>query len=188
MSSSILCIILCAVIWIVNGVFVGEGLRKGIVSEVFIHSGFILFFSLLALELTRGHMGLWHHFSLHWLRIIGNILYVPSAVLVIASLISLKHKGRPESADPTSTSVFVDTGIYSIVRQPMTLGMGIWSVALVCIFQSLLSLLLGGAALFLFWMSAQKEATYNLKKFGGDYLQYMHRVPMWNLFKGLKKK
>jgi protein-S-isoprenylcysteine O-methyltransferase Ste14 len=188
MSNSVLCLVICACIGIVNGVFIVEGLRKGIVSEVFIHSGFILFFSLLALELTLGNMGLWPRLGLHWLRMIGNILYVPSAVLVIASLISLKHKGRPESADPTSTSVFVDTGIYRIIRQPMTLGMGIWSIALIFIFQSFLSLFFGGMSLFCFWMSARKEATYNLKKFGDDYLHYMRRVPMWNLFKGLKKK
>jgi len=100
----------------------------------------------------------------------------------------LKHKGNPENGELDATTAFVDSSIYGIVRQPMTLGMAIWSIALVLVFQSLLSLLLGLVCVFCFWLSATKEAEHNISKFGEAYKEYMQRVPMWNVFSGLLKR
>jgi len=36
-------------------------------------------------------------------------------------------------------------------------------------------------------MGARKEAKYNIKKFGDDYREYVKKVPMWNVLKGLRK-
>jgi len=130
---------------------------------------------------------LWTQFDILWLQIIGLILYVPSGILVFGSMFKLKHKGKPDTADPTSTTTFVDTGVYRIVRQPMTLGMAIWSIALILVFQSILSIILGVLSFFCFWMSARKEVEYNTRKFGNEYREYMKRVPMWNIFKRLRK-
>ena len=124
---------------------------------------------MLTLELTIGIRGAWTHLGISWLGLIGWILYIPSAYLVIASMHALKHKGKPETADPTATTTFIDIGVYSVVRQPMTLGMAIWSVALILVFQSILAVILGIVSLFCFWMSARKEAEYNIRKFGDKY-------------------
>jgi len=35
-------------------------------------------------------------------------------------------------------------------------------------------------------MGATKEDEFNIKEFGDDYKEYMHKVPMWNVFKRLK--
>jgi len=107
--------------------------------------------------------------------------------LVAASKKALKTRGKPESADLTATTTFVDTGIYSIVRQPMTLGMAIWSVALILVFQSILAIILGVISIICFWMSARKEGEYDIGKFGDKYREYIKRTPMWNIFKGLRK-
>lgn len=87
------------------------------------HTGLGFFFTLLTLELTLGELGIWMQFDILWLQVIGYILYIPSAILVFGSMLELKRKGKPETADPTATTTFVDTGVYHVVRQPMTLEM-----------------------------------------------------------------
>ena len=41
--------------------------------------------------------------------------------------------------------------------------------------------------IFCLWMASKKEDGFNMKKFGADYEEYMKKVPMWNVFKGLRK-
>lgn len=183
----ILCVGICAVIWIVNGKWVVQAVRKRVTSEIYMHIGLGIFFSLPTAELTLGTLKLWVRLNIFWLQAIGLLLYIPSAFLLAASMYALKHKGRPKTADPTATTTFVDTGVYSVVRQPMTLGMAIWSVALILAFQSPVAVVLGMVSLFCFWMSARKESEYNIRKFGGDYKKYIKKAPMWNIFKGLRK-
>lgn len=183
----ILCVAIFTVIWIVNGRWLRQAVRKRIASEIYIHIGLGIFFTLLTLELSLGIFKLWPRLDILWLQVIGLVLYVPSAYLVTASMHALKHKGRPETSDPTATTTFIDTGVYGIIRQPLTLGMAIWSVAFMLAFQSILAILLAGVSLFCFWISARKESEYNIRKFGGEYRKYMKRVPMWNVFKGLRK-
>ena len=137
--------------------------------------------------MTLGTFKLWARLDIFWLEVIGLALYIPSAYLVAASMHALKHKGRPKTTDPTATTTFIDTGVYGVVRQPMTLGMAIWSIAFMLAFQSILAVVLGTVSLFCFWISAKKEAEYNIKKFGVEYKEYMKKVPMWNFFKGLRK-
>jgi protein-S-isoprenylcysteine O-methyltransferase Ste14 len=77
--------------------------------------------------------------------------------------------------------------MYSLIRQPITLGMAIWSVALISVFQSIPSIVLGASSMLCFWMSARKEAEYNVRKFGDRYKTYMKMVPMWNIIGGLRR-
>jgi len=37
-------------------------------------------------------------------------------------------------------------------------------------------------------MAAKKEDEFNVKKFGNTYNEYMKKIPMWNVFKGLRRK
>jgi protein-S-isoprenylcysteine O-methyltransferase Ste14 len=187
MAGIYLCISICAIIWIVNGIWLIQAIKERLTSEIYMHTGLGIFFSLLALELTIGLRGAWTHFEISWLKVIGWILYIPSAILVFGSIIELKHKGKPKSADFTATTTFIDSGIYSFFRQPMTLGVAIWSIALILVFQSILAVILGSVSLFCFWMSAEKESEYNIRKFGDAYKEYMKKVPMWNILKGLGK-
>ena len=120
-----------------------------------------------------------------WLQILGFILYIPAFVLIAASVFALNQKGQ--ASDLTETEVFIDTGIYGIIRQPMTLGCAIWSIALILVFRSGLSLILGLLCGVLFWMAARTEDEYDIRKFGDQYREYVERVPMWNVFKGLSR-
>jgi protein-S-isoprenylcysteine O-methyltransferase Ste14 len=36
-------------------------------------------------------------------------------------------------------------------------------------------------------MASRKEDEFNMKKFGDKYKEYAKKVPMWNIFKGLRK-
>jgi len=69
----------------------------------------------------------------------------------------------------------------------MTLGMAIWSIASVLVFQSILSIILCVPSALCFWLSARKDVANNIKKFGADYEEYMKKVPIWNIFGSLRK-
>ena len=183
MQRYLLCIAISGVVWIINGRWLVHAVRKRITSEIYIHTGAGLFFSLLVLELTLGPFRLWPRIDILWIQILGFALYVPSGYLVAASFHALHSKGKSESADPTATTTFVDSGIYGIVRQPMTLGMAIWSIALILVFQSSLAIILGIISIVCFWLSARKESEYDISKFGEKYREYMRKTPMWNVFR-----
>ncbi len=184
----ILCVSICAIIWIVNGRWIIQAMREHVTSEIYMHIGLGIFFTLLTLELTLGTFKLWKQLNMLWLTVVGLLLYIPSGYLVAASMHALKHRGKPKTADFTTSTTFIDTGIYGLVRQPMTLGMAIWSIAFMLVFQSILAVILGAVSLFCFWMSARKESEYNMRKFGNAYEGYMEKVPMWNIFKGIGKR
>jgi protein-S-isoprenylcysteine O-methyltransferase Ste14 len=182
MAGVYVCIAVCIVIWVVNGICIIHGIREHFASEIYMHTGLGTFLTLLAIELIVGIYGAWSHLDIFWLAVIGWILYIPSVVLLLSSMIALKRKGKSKGADFTDTTSFINSGIYKIVRQPMTLGLAVWSVALVFVFQSIIAIVLGLTSLFCFWMSARKESEYNIKKFGDAYKEYMKKVPMWNIF------
>jgi protein-S-isoprenylcysteine O-methyltransferase Ste14 len=185
----LLVVVICALIWLVNGRWLLHAARDRIISEIYMHTGLGLFFTLLTLELALGLAGAWMHYELWWLEVIGLLLYIPAGILVFGSLLELKRKGRPDAStgDFTATTTLIDTGLYGIIREPMTLGMAIWSVALVLAFQSLIALLLGALASGCFWMAARTEDEYNIRKFGDAYKGYRQRVPLWNVFRRRKK-
>jgi protein-S-isoprenylcysteine O-methyltransferase Ste14 len=65
--------------------------------------------------------------------------------------------------------------------------MAIWSFALILVFQPISSIILGISVIFCCWMSARREAEYNIRKLGDKYKEYIRKVPMWNIFKGIRK-
>ena len=182
MSRIVFCLVIIFFVWIINGKFISQGLKKKIWSEFFIHIGFGLIFTLLMSEIMLNTFQIWKHGDIELLKIIGYVLFVPSIYFVFTSVTMLKTKGNPIGSDRYGTTQLVDQGIYSIIRQPMTLGMAIWSLALILIFQSVFSLVLGVVVIFFFWMSARMELNYNIRKFGDRYRKYAEKVPMWNFF------
>ena len=150
------------------------------------HFGLGIFFTLLTLELMFGNAGAWMRSDNWWLEIIGFLLFIPSGILVFGAMYELKRKGQSKTGDFTATNALIDTGLYGVISQPMTLGMAIWSIALIILFQSLVSLVLGVVSFLCFWMSARTEDEYNIRKFGDAYKEYSRRVPLWNLIKGLR--
>lgn len=178
-----LCIGICAIIWFVNGICIIHAIREKVSSEFYMHTGLSIFFCVMVLELTIGNNGAWNRLDSLWLKIIGFVLYLPSAFLVISSIIALRHRGKSKGADFTESTIIIREGIYGRIRQPMTLGLTIWSIAFILVFQSVPAVILCIISIFCFWMAARKESIYNIRKFGDNYESYMKHVPMWNLFR-----
>ena len=177
-----LCIGLLAVIWIFNGYSIVHALRKKITAELYMHAGMGIFFSVMVLELTIGNAGAWESLDSLWLQVLGLVLYLPSGYLVITSVIALRHRGKARGTDFTESTELIKEGLYGRIRQPMSLGLAIWSLAFILVFQSVPATILSFISLFCFWMAARTESEHNTRKFGKEYKEYMDKVPMWNFF------
>ena len=184
----VICIGLCTIVWIVNMKEIIHAVKNRMPSEIFIHTGLGLFFSIMIIEWTLATFNYWERLDIFWIKIIGFILFIPSAYFEWTSHEMLKHEANPKGGKLDATTVLVDSGIYGIVRQPMTLGMAVWSIALIFVFQSVLSLILGFACVLCFWLSAKKEGEHNISKFGEAYKEYIQKVPMWNVISGVTKQ
>jgi protein-S-isoprenylcysteine O-methyltransferase Ste14 len=137
------------------------------------HGGTGLFFTALFLSLGLERTG--DIADIVWLKIIGFVLFIPGAILIISAVIAAA-RGR-----------LVKSGISSIVRHPMYLGTALAALALMLVFQSILSIVLGIIAIVLLWMAGTLEDAYNIERFGDSYRKYMKSVPRWNAFQGLQK-
>lgn len=175
---------LLGLIWAFNLRFLIDGLRRGLRCEVFMHLGLALFLSIPVIELALGGAAPWRHLDSRAARLVGLLLYLPAAALVAAAMASLAGAGRARQL--TESERLVSTGVFALVRQPMTLGIALWCLALVLVFQSLFSLCLAAAAAALMWLAARSETELNRRKFGAEYERYALRVPMWNIFRGLR--
>ena len=158
-------------------------IRKRIACEIYEAIGLGGFFTLLVLGIG-GQLSYHHILSL---RIIGFILYLPAAFFVFSAFANLKGRGKPENGWE-ETTVVIDQGIFRLVRHPLYLGTAIWTVAVIFLFPSVSSIILGVACIFCFGMASRKEDRFNLEKFGEPYRRYMQKVPRWNFFQTLGRR
>ncbi len=180
----------CVAIWVINGRHITQSIKRRLINDVYAHVGLGIFFTLTTLEYTLSGTEVWKQWHISWLRILGFALYAPSAILVFGSIIQLHHKGQAGQENALSehgTTVVVTSGVYRLVQHPMWLGMIIWSIALSAISQSVIGIAMGVVAANLFRMAAIKEREFNIKRFGEPYREYIKKVPMWNIFRGLRR-
>jgi protein-S-isoprenylcysteine O-methyltransferase Ste14 len=137
------------------------------------HGGTGFFFTALFLSLGLDQTG--DITDIVWLKIIGFVFLIPAAILIISAVIAVARG---------SLAKF---GISGIVRHPMYLGTALAAFALMLIFQSILSIVLGIIAIAFLWMASTLEDAYNIERFGESYKKYMKSVPRWNVFNGLLK-
>jgi len=174
--------IICAGMWIaiIFGWLIPV-IRKRMVQEIYMACGLGVYFSLILLGWA------WKTIDIRPLLYIGYTLIVLGIAFVISSFVSLKYRGKPESGWETTT-VLIDSSVFGIVRHPLYLGSAISMTGVILVIQSVLSTILGLVAIFCFWMASRKEDVFNIEKFGDTYKDYMRRVPMWNVFQGLRKR
>lgn len=174
--------IICAGMWIaiIFGWLIPV-IRKRMVQEIYMACGLGVYFSLILLGWV------WKTIDIRPLLYIGYTLIVLGIAFVISSFVSLKYRGKPESGWET-TAVLIDSGVFGIVRHPLYLGSAISMTGVILVIQSVPSTILGLVAIFCFWMASRKEDVFNIEKFGDTYKDYMRRVPMWNVFQGLRKR
>jgi len=154
-------------------------IRKRMVGEIFEACGLGLYIT----QIFWSHY--WLMLDIPVLRVVGFVLFLPAAFFVGASFMTLKAKGKPTDSWESTTAI-IESGVYRLTRHPMYLGTAIWSLALVLVIQSLISVMLASVILFCLWMASQKEEEFNLTKFGEEYRKYLDSVPRWNFFKGMK--
>jgi len=121
------------------------------------------------------------------LQVIGIVLICITIALALITFVTLKIKGKPKKGFE-NTTVLIEGTIFGVIRHPLYLGFTFWGIGQILAIQSIFSVVLGIIAVFCSWMAAKKEDEFNLKKFGNSYREYMKKIPMWNVFKGLRRK
>jgi protein-S-isoprenylcysteine O-methyltransferase Ste14 len=173
--------LVCAVIWLgIIFLWIIPVARKRIIYEIYAACGVGILFSLVVFGNLAAKS------RIRPLVCIGYVFFIPAAVFVISSFISLKHKGKPKSGWEHTTKL-IEGSLYRIVRHPLYLGGALFTIGIVFRVQSIPFIIFGLVAIFCFWMASKKEDEFNIKKFGDDYKEYMAKVPMWNAIRGLKR-
>jgi protein-S-isoprenylcysteine O-methyltransferase Ste14 len=122
------------------------------------HGGTGLFFTALFLSIGLDQTG--DIADITWLKIIGFVLFIPALMLIISAVVAVAR------------GTLAKTGISGIVRHPMYLGTAIAAFALMLVFQSILSIILGVIAIVLLWMASKLEDKYNIERFDDRYKNY----------------
>ena len=117
--------------------------------------------------------------SLSLPSIIGAVLMcLGTTVIVMALGLFRDNKTRPEPWQPASTLVIA--GIYKWTRNPMYLGMAVFSLGMALLFESIPATLLVLLAIAVIdRLVITREEAYLLRRFGDDYRAYRSRVRRW---------
>jgi hypothetical protein len=106
----ILAYMICAAIWLgIIFLWLIPMIKKRIFYEIYVACGLGIMFSLIVLGHLISKRG-----NILPLVYIGYAFYIPAAVFVISSHISLKHKGKPESGWEHTTKL-IESSVYGIV-------------------------------------------------------------------------
>lgn len=117
---------------------------------------------------------------------LGWVVWVPSLVFGWMPMFVLKRKGGVKKGKSyVTTSVLVDSGIYSIVRHPQYTAGILWSLALILISQNWLVTVLGLVVIVLLYIDILKADKNEVEKFGDEYKRYMKKVPRTNFILGI---
>ena len=86
-----------------------------------------------------------------------------------------------------SPTVLVDSGIFSIVRHPIILGVTLMMCASILISQHWLTTIIGVSMIGWIYVTLPKTEEGLILKFGDDYKRYMQKVPRINFVVGVVK-
>jgi len=175
--------IICALIWIGFILhWIISSIPKRRIFEVYAGCSISICLTLLIFGLFG-----WHSKAISQiLQIIGSILICITIALALITFVTFSIKGRPEKGIE-ETTVLIDGTIFGVIRHPLYLGFALWGTGQILVIQNIAATILGIAAIIFSWMASRKEDEFNIKKFGHSYREYMKKVPMWNVFKILKK-
>jgi protein-S-isoprenylcysteine O-methyltransferase Ste14 len=152
-------------------------MKKKFICEISEGFGMAIFFTLIIVG------WLWMGQQIKWLAYVGFALYIPAGLFVVPSFICLKHRGTPKGGWEDTTKL-VDTGVYKITRHPMYFGSALFTLGVVLIQQSIISIILGIIGIILFYITSKGEDKKLIAKFGDAYRKYMKKVPFWPFLKG----
>jgi len=138
---------------------------------------FILFFSVWGIDslsaFTLGISTVLIEFTSLPIRLFPAVFsFIVGAYLTVKSHEAIfgEKGGKPE---------LIDSGVYSLVRHPMYLGILLFCLAFFFVIPSLLSLVVWA----IFFITYDKMVTYEekdlIRLLGGEYIDYKRRVPKW---------
>ncbi len=105
--------------------------------------------------------------------------------LLIAAALLLVWRARIDFTNGSTVTPVVSTGVYAIVRHPMSLAFMLLSLGLAAISQTWLSAALCFVVLFTLYDDLRREEIDTLARYGQDYADYIERVPRLNFSEGL---
>ena len=178
--------IICACIWIGFIVHWTVGsIPKQKYFEVYAGCGIAICLTLLVLGLAGWLQTQTDILALKILKTIGSALYILAIMVAVLSLVTLRLIGKPGTGIE-NTTIFIEKGIFKIIRHPLYLSLALWSISFIFLIQNIPATILGIIALYCFLRAAKQEDEFNMKKFGDVYQQYMDKVPTWNVFRGMR--
>ncbi len=130
-----------------------------------------------------------NHLGIDPLAYLGLVLWGVSAVLGIVPIFTFRrHGGVTEGDSYMKTTKLVEVGIYSIVRHPQATAGLVLVIALVCISQHPISLLVGAVTFGVMYADVVRDDASLVEKFGQEYEGYMERVPRTNFVLGITRR
>jgi protein-S-isoprenylcysteine O-methyltransferase Ste14 len=122
------------------------------------------------------------------LRYLAPLCGIVSLGLMFWPMFTLQRQGQaPPGENYMQATRLVEGGLFAVVRHPQYLGYMGLNLTFILIAQHWLVLLLGLAAIALFYRYARQEEKHLLAKFGRAYEAYMRRVPRFNLLLGIAR-
>ena len=161
-----------------------RGTKKRKRFEIFAEIGIGLFISVIVLGLTSFDNFMLKKAGIAYLQYISIIFFVTGIFLIISSFLSLKRIGKPTSG-LEDTTIMIYKGIFKILRHPLYLGLSLVTIGFLFAYQAFTLIIIGVVAVILFYIASRIEDSYNIKKFGREYVEYMKNVPLWNFLLGI---
>ena len=130
-----------------------------------------------------------NHLGIDPLAYFGLFLWGISSVLGIVPMITFRRHGGVADGDSyMKTTKLVDVGIFSVVRHPQATAGLVLLIALVCISQHLISLVVGVVTFTAMYVDIVRDDGLLVHRFGRDYEEYMERVPRTNFVLGIARR
>ena len=160
------------------------GVKKRKKFEIFAEIGIGLFISIIILGLTSFDNLILKRAEIIYLQYISIIFFIIGIFLIISSFIALKRIGKPVSGLENTTRM-IHRGIFKFLRHPLYLGLSLFTIGFLFTYQAIALIIIGFVAVILFYLASRVEDSYNVRKFGSVYDEYMKNVPMWNFILGM---
>jgi protein-S-isoprenylcysteine O-methyltransferase Ste14 len=162
------------------------GTKKRKRFEIFAETGIGLFISVIVLGLTRFENFMLKKSGITFLQYVSIIFFIAGIFFIVSSFVSLKRIGRPTSG-LEDTTIMIRRGIFRILRHPLYLGLSLITIGFLFAYQAIALIIIGIIAIILFYIASKVEDSYNVKKFGSRYAEYIKNIPLWNFFLGIHR-
>ena len=123
------------------------------------------------------------------LRWAGWVFWWTGVIFGWLPIFIFRRKGGVAKGDSyMKTTKLVDVGIFSVVRHPQATAGLVLLIALVCISQHLISLVVGVVTFTAMYVDIVRDDGLLVHRFGRDYKEYMERVPRTNFVLGIARR